>query len=100
VEGVTIHSDARGAITELAFARGARLEPHQSRDSAWLCVVEGVGWVLVGDDHRQVAPGDAVIWPAGVVHAAWTDHAPMRAILVDLAGPDDAAWRGILDGIR
>lgn len=98
VEGVTIHGDARGTITELAFARGARLEPHESPDSAWLCVVEGGGWVLVGADHRRVAAGDAVTWPAGVVHAAWTDHSPMRALLVELSGPDDAALRGILAG--
>ena len=98
VEGVIVHSDARGAITELAFGRDARLEPHESPSSAWLCVIEGGGWVLVGQEHRRVAPGDAVAWPANVLHAAWTDHVPMRAILVELAGPDDAGVRGILEG--
>lgn len=98
LEGVTIHGDARGAITELAFGRDARLEPHESPNSAWFCVIEGGGWVLVGQEHRRVAPGDAVSWPADVLHAAWTDHSHMRAILVELAGPDDAAMRGVIEG--
>jgi quercetin dioxygenase-like cupin family protein len=98
VEGQVVYGDARGVITELAFARNARLEPHESPDSAWLCVIEGGGWVLVGDERRRVAAGEAVCWPAGVVHAAWTDQSHMRAIQVELAGPDDAALRGILEG--
>jgi quercetin dioxygenase-like cupin family protein len=98
VEGQVIHSDARGTITELAFARNARLEPHESSSSAWLCVIEGGGWVLVADERRRVAAGEAVSWPAGVVHAAWTDQSHMRAIQVELAGPDDGAVRGVLEG--
>ena len=98
LQGAVIHSDARGTISELAFGRDARLEPHESPNSAWFCVIEGGGWVLVGEEHRRVAPGDAVSWPADLVHAAWTDHSHMRAILVELAGPDDAALRGILEG--
>jgi quercetin dioxygenase-like cupin family protein len=98
VEGQVIYGDARGVTTELAFARNARLEPHESSSSGWLIVVEGGGWVLVGDERRRVAAGEAVSWPAGVVHAAWTDQSHMRAILVELAGPDDSAVRGILEG--
>lgn len=98
VEGVVVHSDARGAISELAFAREASLEPHESPNEAWLCVIEGGGWVLVGEEARRVAAGEAVTLPAGVVRAAWTDHGPMRALLVELTGPDDAWARGILEG--
>jgi quercetin dioxygenase-like cupin family protein len=98
LEGVVIHSDARGTVTELSFGRDARLEPHQSPNSAWLCVIEGGGWVLVGAEPMRVAAGEAISWPADVLHAAWTDHSHMRALLVELAGPDDAAVRGIIDG--
>lgn len=93
-----VHSDARGAISELAFVAGARLEPHESPNEAWLCVIEGGGWVLVGEEARRVAAGEAVTLPANVIHAAWTDHAPMRALLVELTGADDAWARGILEG--
>ena len=42
--------------------------------------------------------GEAVLWPAGVAHGAWTDLSEMRAIVVELAGADDDAVRGIVPG--
>lgn len=87
--GGVIHSDGRGIVTELAFARGGAIAPHDNPNTTWFCVIEGGGWVLVGDERRRVAVGDAVLWPADVTRAAWTDHAEMRAIVVEFAGADD-----------
>jgi quercetin dioxygenase-like cupin family protein len=98
VTGQSIHSDARGAVTELAFARGARIEPHANPNTTWLVVIEGGGWVGVGDERTRVAAGEAVLWPADVPHAAWTEYSEMRAIVVELAGSDDSAFRGVLEG--
>jgi quercetin dioxygenase-like cupin family protein len=99
VEGVVIHSDARATISELAFAKGGSVPIHDSVNSAWFIVIEGGGYVLVGDEERRVAAGEAVLWPAGVLHGARTVYGPMRAITVELAGPDDREMRGILEGI-
>lgn len=98
VASQVIHADARGMVLELAFARRATMTPHSSPNSAWLLVVEGGGWVQVGDERARVAAGEAVSWPAGVEHATWTELSEMRAFVVELAGPDDAAARGILEG--
>lgn len=98
VTGQLIHSDARGTISELAFAPAGRIAPHDNPNTTWFCVIEGGGFVRVGDAEDRVAPGDAVLWPAGVTHAAWTEQTPMRVIVVELAGPDDAHLRGILEG--
>ena len=98
VTGQVVHSDARGLISELAFARGARIEPHANPNTTWLVVIEGGGWVGVGVERSRVAAGEAVLWPADVPHAAWTEHSEMRAIVVEFAGIDDAAVRGIFDG--
>jgi quercetin dioxygenase-like cupin family protein len=98
IRGQVIHSDARGSVSELAFARGAVIEPHSNPNSTWFIVIEGGGWVVVGDERLRVAAGEAVVWPAGVLHGAWTDLTEMRVVLVELAGPDDAAVRGILSG--
>ncbi|HEY3523281.1 MAG TPA: cupin domain-containing protein, partial [Candidatus Limnocylindrales bacterium] len=73
VVGQVIHSDGRGVISELAFARGARIEPHSNPNLAWLVVIEGGGWTRVGDEQSRVAAGEAVLWPPDVVHAAWTE---------------------------
>jgi quercetin dioxygenase-like cupin family protein len=98
VASKVIHSDARGTIAELAMERDARIEPHTSPNSTWFIVIEGGGWVLVGDEKTRIAAGEAALWPADEVHAAWTEHGPMRAFVVELAGADDSQVRGILDG--
>jgi quercetin dioxygenase-like cupin family protein len=98
VASQVIHADARGLVAELAFARRATMDLHSSPNSAWLVIVEGGGWVQVGDQRARVAAGEAAFWPAGVEHAAWTELSEMRAFLVEFAGVDDAAARGILEG--
>ena len=98
VASQVIHADARGLVSELAFTRRATMEPHSSPNSAWLVVVEGGGWVQVADERARVAAGEAVLWPAGLPHAAWTELSEMRAFIVEFAGADDAAARGIVDG--
>ena len=98
VASQVIHADARGRVAELAFARRATMDMHSSPNSAWLVIVEGGGWVQVDDERARVAAGEAVRWPADVEHAAWTELSEMRAFVVEFAGVDDAAARGILEG--
>ena len=96
--GQVIHSDRRGLISELAFVSGGAIAPHHNPNTTWFCVIEGGGWVLVGDERRRVAAGEAVLWPANELHAAWTEHGEMRAIVVEFTGSDDAAITTGLDG--
>jgi quercetin dioxygenase-like cupin family protein len=96
--GKVIHSDARGAVAELAFARGARIEPHSNPNTSYFIVIEGGGWTAVGDERIRVAAGEAIVWPADVEHAAWTDYSEMRAFVVEFGGSDDTSARGILAG--
>lgn len=98
--GVTaqlIHSDERGAVTELAFGRAARIEPHASIGESWFVVIEGGGWIGVGDERTRIAAGEAARWPAALPHAAWTEHSQMRAFLIEFSG-DDAGGPALLDG--
>ena len=87
--GQVLHSDARGLISELAFARNARIEPHSNPNPTYFIVVEGGGWVGVGDERTRIAAGEAALWPADVVHSAWTEHSEMRAFVVEFGGADD-----------
>jgi quercetin dioxygenase-like cupin family protein len=98
VAGQVIHADARGSVSELAFARHGSIEPHTNPNTTWFVVIEGGGMVEVGDERARVAAGEAVLWPADVPHAAWAELSEMRAIVVELSGADDAHLRGILDG--
>ena len=78
VSGQVIHSDGRGVISELAFARNGRIQPHANPNTTWFVVIEGGGWVGVDDERTRVAAGEAVLWPAYIPHAAWTDYSHMR----------------------
>ncbi|MEJ7748726.1 MAG: cupin domain-containing protein [Candidatus Limnocylindrales bacterium] len=97
VSGQVIHSDGRGLVAELAFGRGARIQPQVNPNGSWLVVIEGGGWVGVGDERTRIAAGEAALWPADVPHGAWTEGSQMRAIVVEFAGRDEPA-REILPG--
>jgi quercetin dioxygenase-like cupin family protein len=98
VSGQIIHSDGRGAVSELAFARGAAIEPHAYPNTSWFIVIEGGGWVGVDEERTRVAAGEAVLWPADVPHAAWTEQSEMRAFIVEFSGADDSGMAGLLEG--
>ena len=98
IAGQTIHVDRRGLISELAFGRNGRIHPHSNPNTTWFVVIEGGGWVAVGEDQARVFAGEAVLWPAGVPHAAWTDVTEMRAIVVEFSGADDSGMAAVIEG--
>ena len=87
ISGQVIWSDARGHVSELAFSRQALIAPHTNPNTTLFIVVSGGGWVQVGDERTRVRHGEAVVWPAGVPHGAWTDGSEMRAVVVELPEP-------------
>ena len=97
IEGQVIEAGPSGVIAELAFGRRGKITPHTNANTAWFIVIEGGGWVGVGDEKARVQAGEAVAWPADVVHAAWTEGTQMRAIVVEFEGPT-LALPGIVDG--
>jgi quercetin dioxygenase-like cupin family protein len=99
IEGQVLRSEATGLISELAFDRHARISPHTNPNWTYFVVIEGGGWVGVGDERCRVQAGEAVVWPPDVLHAAWTDGAPMRAIVVEFAEPPKALGSGVVEGV-
>ena len=99
IEGQVIRSEASGLISELAFDRNARTTPHANPNWTYFVVIEGGGWVGVGDERCRVQAGEAVVWPPDVLHAAWTDGAPMRAIVVEFAEPPPQLGPGEVEGV-
>ena len=80
-----MHVDERGVVAELALKPNASIAPHTHPSLAYFLVIEGGGFVRVGDEQARVAAGEAVVWPPNVVHSAWTELTPMRAIIVEFA---------------
>lgn len=95
VSGQVILSDERAVVTEMAFGPYAMITPHANQaNTALFIVISGGGFVQVGDERARVNHGEAVLWPPGVMHGAYTDGTEMRAIIVELADEDD---HGVLD---
>ena len=98
------HRADRSTATSVAASRSSRSPAAlawsriPTPNMTWFIVIEGGGWVGVGDEHTRVAAGEAVLWPADIPHAAWTEHSEMRAFVVEFADADDAAMKGILEG--
>lgn len=87
VSGQVILHDERAVVSELAFGRYAMVTPHANPDNTSLfIVISGGGYVQVGDERARVNHGEAVLWPPGILHGAYTDGTEMRAIVVELTG--------------
>lgn len=89
VAGKVIFHDPRAVVTEMAFQRYAIITPHSNPTStALFIVISGGGFVQVGDERSRVNHGEAVVWPPGELHGAYTDGTEMRAIIVELLADD------------
>jgi quercetin dioxygenase-like cupin family protein len=99
IEGQLIHSGAGGVVSELAFNRSAAIAPHSNPNLTWFIVIEGGGWVQVGDEKARVQAGEAVLLPPDVAHGAWTEGWPMRAVLVEFATGGPVHLPAILEGV-
>jgi quercetin dioxygenase-like cupin family protein len=92
VSGQVILHDERAVVTEMAFGPYAMITPYANQDNtALFIVISGGGFVQVGDERARVNHGEAVLWPPGVMHGAYTDGTEMRAIIVELVGGEPAA---------
>jgi quercetin dioxygenase-like cupin family protein len=96
VEGQVIMHDDRAVVSELAFGRYAMITTHANpENTALFIVISGAGWVQVGEERARVNHGEAVIWPPGELHGAYTDGTEMRAIVVELSGAQQHYIEGI-----
>jgi quercetin dioxygenase-like cupin family protein len=93
-----IESGPRGTILELAFGRGASVQPHANPNATWFVVIEGGGFVRAGEERARVAAGEAVLFEPGEIHSAWTELSEMRAIVVDFGVADPVTIAGLLEG--
>jgi quercetin dioxygenase-like cupin family protein len=95
VDGAVIYHDGRLHVSELAFGRYAMVTPHSNpTNTALFVVISGGGFVQVGAERTRVNHGEAVLWPAGELHGAYTDGNEMRAIVIEFAASEGALLEG------
>jgi len=97
VSGQVIFDEQQALVSELAFSRFAMISPHSNPNTALFVVVSGGGYVQVGEERVRISHGEAVLWPAGVPHGAYTDGSEMRAIVIELPDADGAPR--VLEGL-
>ncbi len=98
VTGQVIHADGRGIVAELAFQPYAMIAPHSNPNTTYFIVISGGGFVQVGNERSRVNHGEAVLWPSGEPHGAYTDGTEMRALVVEFRGADDSVTPGVIEG--
>jgi quercetin dioxygenase-like cupin family protein len=86
LNGLPIVLDRPLLVAVLYFEPHARMDEHSAEQPILFLVVGGGGFVRLGGpegETRMMSAGDAVLWPAGVDHAVWTEDETLQAIVIE-----------------
>lgn len=89
-KGLAISTDRPFLVAAMYIEPHGAMEEHSASVPVLFLVVHGRGFVRIGGpagETREVAEGDAVLWPAGLDHMVWTEDEPLEAIVID--GPPE-----------
>ncbi|MBI1743366.1 hypothetical protein HYR54_09940 [Candidatus Acetothermia bacterium] len=81
------------SVAILYFEAHGEIHEHDAFHPILFLVINGNGFVRVGGPQAEilkVSAGDAVLWPAKVLHKAWTNGEPMQAIAIEYLNPAQA----------
>jgi quercetin dioxygenase-like cupin family protein len=70
------YSPARGPFVQgevilmgmFSYPAGGKAEPHTHPNEQIVSIIKGKGWMRIGDEEREVGPGDVVLIPANTEH--------------------------------
>jgi len=65
----TLIDQPTGTVTLFAFDKGQKLSEHTAPFDALVTVLQGSVDIILDGLHHTLAAGDAIVMPAGVVHA-------------------------------
>jgi quercetin dioxygenase-like cupin family protein len=86
-------------VSEFDVAPGAAVHPHAHPTYEYYYVLRGHGTMTVGEESREIGPGDLVTIPPDVVHSlAPIGHAPIHCFCFAVAVPGAAAIDYTTDG--
>jgi quercetin dioxygenase-like cupin family protein len=86
-QGLPLVVDRPVSVAALFFDAHAHIHEHDADHPSLFIVIGGSGYVRVGGPTAPAEPvhaGYAVLWPAGVLHVAWTEEEPMQALTVEM----------------
>ena len=80
--------DRQNSVGALYLDAQSGMDEIDTPEPILFLVVSGRGFVRLGGpqgETAEVSAGDAVLWPADVMHKAWTTEEPLQAVVVHYA---------------
>ncbi len=77
-----LHSTEHVQVVLISLEPGEGLKPHVTPVDAFFYILEGKGWVKVGDEQAEVAQDALIHSPAGVLHTLWNEGDALFRFLV------------------
>ncbi len=80
------------AVAALYLDPHGEINEHDSDQPTLLLVIGGSGFVQVGGATapvQAVKAGDAMLWPAHVLHKAWAEDEPMQMITIEYSAEEN-----------
>ena len=89
-----LHPDHDPALITYSLAiawvdPGQSTHPHALRQTEVYYIIRGTGIMHIGQEHREVGPGDAIVIPPG--HAQWIENRGPQAL--EFAALVSPPWR-------
>ena len=79
----------KAVLVEMSVPAGFEAHPHAHDHESFVYVVSGRIRATVGDETRELGPGDAVLHPIGVEHAI---EAIVATRWIEIKAPPRATW--------
>jgi quercetin dioxygenase-like cupin family protein len=83
VEGNVLFGGANLVVVMLRFGSDAEIDLHAAPHHIDAVIMEGSGFVQLGQESSPIGEGQSLRWPAGVVHRLWTAGSPMTALMLE-----------------
>lgn len=87
MNGLPILLNQSTAVVAMYIDQHGSIDEHSASGPILFLVMRGRGFVRIGGpdgETREVSAGDAVLWPVGLDHTAWTEDEPLEAIVIEL----------------
>jgi quercetin dioxygenase-like cupin family protein len=79
----------KAVLVEMSAPAGFQAQPHAHDHESLVYVVSGSILATVGDETRELGPGDAVLHPVGVSHQI---EALAETRWIEIKAPPSATW--------
>ena len=94
LNGIPLLLDAPVLVVAHYYEPHARMQEHSADEPILMLALAGAGKLRLGGPNgetRDIQAGDAVIWPAHLDHAVWTEGEELEVLLVHLPAEREAA---------